>query len=940
MSRIADASIAGRGPEDEREQGALDELVATCLESGDGDVESAIERVCSAHPESADEIRRRVARLRSVGMLGVDPPSSGDAYPEELGEFRLLERLGGGGMGVVFRARQEPLGREVALKLIRPEHLYFPRARERFRRETEAVARLQHPGIVPIYTVGEAAGLPYFAMELVEGATLAELLLELAGREPVELSGEDLARALRTRARAGAAPTAPTGPGSEPAAAFAGGYVESVLRLVLQVAQALEHAHERGVLHRDVKPSNVAVDLAGRARLFDFGLASLGDGAARITQTRTEIGSLPYMAPESLGGRRDESDARSDVYSLGMTLYELLALRLPFETTDEHELRRAILQGDVPSLRARNPAVPRDLAVVCAKALERDPRRRYSGAGVLARDLAAVLAHRPIEARPPSAVALALRAARRHPLAWTLGALAVVVPSALLWRESQHARSLGTALAEAERQRRAVEIESRDARQLNDFLLGLFSSVDPSYAEGREVTARDVLDAAAHRLESELDELPLVRARLCTTIGESYASLGEWERADGMLARGRTLIEAAGAEESRAMAQNLRASAMLDLALGRPGAAALARRAVELERALADGQSFELADALMCAARALENDGSLEDAERTYREALSAAEAIPGDLRTLRAGVLANLANVAIARRDLEGAYELGRQAVELRRSVGLEPHPLIGTALNVMALAATTLGRHDEARALYRELLDEEGRLTGTESQRFATFLVSFSNVELETGRCEHALELLREAERVLARAVPATHDMALRCREGLAAALRRLALWDESLAVGAAALEASEEAFGAANRRTLSNRVFLALSRELAGAPAAAEVELALALERALAAGVAEDDAVEGLAAAQLARLLVRRGELAGAERWLLHARERCGDAGPGTTRGAWLRLASGAFAARAGEIELARVELGALRDLQPVPTQAEWAPVLARAYLAEIE
>lgn len=399
---------------------AIDDLVVALLdrvESSGSSVDDVLEELCSTHPRRAVELRDSVRALRQTGLL---PAGDAPALPKRLGDFRLLRCLGQGGMGVVHIAEQVSLGRRVALKLIRPENLYFEGARARFRREVEAAGRLSHPGVVAVHTVGEEQGVPYLAMELVAGASLDAVMLSVVGRSPEGLTGADLRAAVEERVVADF-------PGQTRAwdgAFFAGSWAEVALRVARAVAEALAHAHERGVLHRDVKPSNVMLTPEGRVVLLDFGLASLA-GSERVTRSGSQLGSLPYMAPEQVAGRVEAIDARTDVYGLGVALYELLTLRLPFAEGRAEVTRQAILEGRAAPPRSHNPALSRDVETVCLTAMERDPGRRYSTAADLARDLANLLELRPIAARPAGPVRRLARWAQRRPAA-ALGVLFLV----------------------------------------------------------------------------------------------------------------------------------------------------------------------------------------------------------------------------------------------------------------------------------------------------------------------------------------------------------------------------------------------------------------------------------------------------------------------------------------------------------------------------------
>ncbi|HEV8111731.1 MAG TPA: bifunctional serine/threonine-protein kinase/formylglycine-generating enzyme family protein [Planctomycetota bacterium] len=323
------------------------------------------------------------------------------SVPDQVGPYRVLRGIGRGGMGVVFEAIEEALGRRVALKVLPPELVASPSARKRFRREAELAARLDHSGIATIYGAGVEGERPWIAMRFVEGETLARRI---------------------ARARADG-----SSKGREAAL--------GVARLVARVARALHAAHEQGVVHRDIKPSNVIVQPDGTPVLLDFGLAIEEDSDGRsLTRTGEAPGTPAYLAPETVAGEIARPDAQSDVYALGVTLYECLASKRPYDAPTRAALYREILAGAPPALRSSNSSVPRDLAVVAATAMERDRARRYRSADAFADDLEACAAGRPIAARPVPLYGRMLRWARREPrLALAIAAAIVIAIAGFTW---------------------------------------------------------------------------------------------------------------------------------------------------------------------------------------------------------------------------------------------------------------------------------------------------------------------------------------------------------------------------------------------------------------------------------------------------------------------------------------------------------------------------
>jgi WD40 repeat protein len=473
-----------------------------------------------------------VLHLSGSGLLG-KAASAGELQPEgPLGDFRILREVGHGGMGVVYEAVQVSLGRHVALKVLPKPLLADARTKARFEREAKALAKLHHTNIVPVYGVGEEGGLRYYAMQFIQGLGLDEVLEELkalqAGKDNgagVPKPGAREGRGDRRRASAGdVARSLWTGrfvlaeqAGDAPAAAphatvehtprpdagkalaaetpvagrlsdtfslssssvvLAGArgsgkkqwaYWQGVARIGVQAAEALEHAHQQGVLHRDVKPSNLLLDTRGSVWVTDFGLAKVEE-LPNLTLTGDILGTLRYMPPEAFDGRADQ---RGDVYSLGLTLYELLALRPAFEEKERNRLIKQVTTTEPPRLEKLNRQVPRELATIVHKAIEREPARRYPTAAALAEDLQRFLADEPIRARRISPAERLWRWCRHNPVVAGLTAALVLVfltgfaGVAWKWQEAERQKDIAqVAQQEATAQQKIAEDEADRSRHL------------------------------------------------------------------------------------------------------------------------------------------------------------------------------------------------------------------------------------------------------------------------------------------------------------------------------------------------------------------------------------------------------------------------------------------------------------------------------------------
>ena len=526
----------------------------------------SIEEYAQRHHELAENIRELFPTLMALEQLAestdaeADPRQAGQDHliGKRLGSYRLLRVIGRGGMGVVYEAEDESLGRHVAVKIL-PTSAFDPSYRERFRREATAAATLHHTNIVPVFEFGEADGVLYYAMQYIRGQGLDQVLRELSsvGRSAPERSsatagalahslahGFDQPPARELDATAVASATTPAAKNGSPdswspapsdAARSSGSsrYWDNVARIGQQVADATAYAHSQGVLHRDIKPANLLLDTQGNVWVTDFGLAKTDD-QRDLTRTGDVIGTLRYLAPEGLSG---VSSAQSDICSLGLTLYELAALRPAYDQTDHRQLMKAVEQGVPPRLSRIQRRIPRDLETIIHKSAAHEPSDRYASAAEMAADLHRFLQDKPVRARRASTSEQLIRWCRRNPALAATAATAVgllilacVSLALLAINQNRHAKQLVEEVQRANRaEEAAVASDNQSKLALAEAYHNQAQAIRFSDRAGRRF---DSLVALRQAVEA-LRELPLsndeLQQRRLLLRNDAIASLGLYD---------------------------------------------------------------------------------------------------------------------------------------------------------------------------------------------------------------------------------------------------------------------------------------------------------------------------------------------------------------------------------------------------------------------------
>lgn len=742
--------------------------------------------------EAGRSISRDQTRVEppSISSTYSHPRADGDDEPDEIRGYRVLRLLGEGGMGEVFEAEQVgAVRRRVAIKVIK-RGMDSRRIVNRFEAERQALAMMDHPGIARIFDAGLTEDhRPYFAMEYVEGVPITEYCDE---------------HRLSIRRR---------------------------IELFVQVCRAVQHAHLKGIIHRDLKPTNILVTLQDGEpvpKVIDFGLAKAMSEPLTEREMKTEMGQLlgtmEYMSPEQADLGSPDIDTRTDVYSLGVVLYQLLAGTLPFESKELMQggywraLRRIREEeAERPSRKTTTSADPEeaaekrhlhdskelckrlagDLDWIVLKAVAKDRAGRYETVNGLALDLERHLNDEPVTAASPTIRYRLGKFVRRHRMGFSASVALVALIIAF-----------GVAMAfQAKRiaeERDRANLEAATAEESLEFMVDIFEVVDPEENRGNTITAREVLDSGAEQLKLRLDEQPLVRARLLDTIGNVYLKLGLSERAEPLIEDALEIRQRELPPSSQELAVSWQRIADLHEAQGaRDQGEAAARRAVEIVRSTSGEESREMAGALRTLGwallkqdrheeaepilrRALElrqkflapddpevgqslydvgallyHQGKYDESETVLNRSLEIYEAKFGSSHLRVRAILNMLGGVALADGRLEDGERYFRRAAQIIESVMGAEHRRLASALNNLAVILDAQGKYEEAESMIDRSLEIYRASLGEEHEEYGTALGNLAWNSYRQNEYERAVELYEEALAIYSDTVGESHSL-----------------------------------------------------------------------------------------------------------------------------------------------------------------------------------
>lgn len=743
-----------------------------------------LDRACAGQPELRRQLEALLAAHDRSGAFletpatPIDPGLKLDLPGEEapgtvIGRYKLLEKIGEGGAGVVYMAEQtEPIRRKVALKVIKLG-MDTKQVVARFEVERQALALMDHPNIARVLDAGATeTGRPYFVMELVRGTKITNYCDQ---------------NNLGTKER---------------------------LDLFVQVCHAVQHAHQKGIIHRDLKPSNIMVTLHDGVpvpKVIDFGIAKATEqpltDKTLFTAYQQFIGTPAYMSPEQAEMSGLDIDTRSDIYSLGVLLYELLTGKTPFEQKDLlqaglDEMRRIIRETEPPrpstklvTALAANPhsalrtpqleEVRGDLDWIVMKCLEKDRRRRYETANSIALDIEHHLRHEPVSAAAPSKLYRARKFVRRHKvgLAMAVGMVLLLAGGVIasLWqavRATRAERAQTLLRQEAEAGRQEARTEAAKSRQVAQFLEEMLEGVGPEVALGRDTKLmRAILDKTADRVSQSLTNQPEVAAQLQFIIANTYLKLSVYDRAEASAREALRLNRLLGGETNQAVAACL--NTLARILLNRRGAddfaeaEKLARRALTILEAISNEETEEVAMSLYLLGSALWSQERLTEAQQAQERALAIRRRILKE----HIDVASSLNNLAILYRD-QNKLDLARaalvEALSMQTNLFGAEHPDIASTLRALALVAESQGNRAEAGSLHRAALAMRQKLLPADHMSLLGSLCDVAEVLYHEGNLPEAEKWARNALAMRRKLHPPDHPELLDCMHGLAHILK----------------------------------------------------------------------------------------------------------------------------------------------------------------------
>jgi serine/threonine protein kinase/Tfp pilus assembly protein PilF len=708
-------------------------------------------------------------------------------------KYKLLEELGSGGMGVVYKAEQiKPVKRNVALKIIKLG-MDTKQVVARFETERQALAVMDHPNIAKVFDGGTTeTGRPYFVMEIVRGLPITEYCDK---------------HKLTTRER---------------------------LELLTHVCQAIQHAHQKGVIHRDLKPSNILVMVQEDKpvpKIIDFGIAKAIEHRLTERTLFTEqgqlIGTPEYMSPEQAEMSGLDVDTRTDIYSLGVILYELLVGVLPFDpetlrSASFGEIQRIIREKEPPKASTRlstlgdtqtsiaehrkaNPSSLRkelkgDLDWITMRAMAKDRTQRYASASELEADIERYIRHEPVVAGPPSTIYRIKKYIKRHKVG--IAAAALVILAILIGITGT---SIG--LFKAVRAEKKARVEAETAQQVSDFLVELFHISDPSEARGNTITAREILDRGAERIEKELSEQPLIQARLMDTMGMVYRNLGLYDGASSLLEQALNKRRQALGKDDLVVSKSLHSLGTLVYAKGDfSQAEKLFREALEIKRKFLGDENIEVAEVLNDLAMTLKALGNLADSEPLYRKSLAINRKMLGNEHERIAQSLNNLGMFLYRKGEYDEAEQLFLEALGMNRRLLGSEHPEVSTNMNNLALVLRSKGSYEEAEDMFRQVLEMDRKFLGEDHPYIAITLNNLGGLLVNKGAHEEAEQSFREAIAVFKKTFPENHWQIANANSLLGGCLSKLRRYSQAEKLLGESHSIIKKQFGASHRRTIA--------------------------------------------------------------------------------------------------------------------------------------